>query len=228
MKRPGVITGLIREAECLDVFPADQRPTVACSGARSDQAALLAREMIVGGCQGLVSFGTAGGLTAALGPGAVVIAESVAAPDGRVFEISATWRGRALESLGDDTGVTVAVVAGADGVIATTDAKRALAEETSAVAVDMESHAAAAVAAEAGMPFLVVRVIADPLERPIPAWLPGRLTADGAPDYGAVIAGLARRPWDMPVLIGLARDNARALARLRRVASLLGPLFRLA
>ncbi|MFQ5766015.1 MAG: nucleoside phosphorylase, partial [Rhodospirillales bacterium] len=77
-------------------------------------------------------------------------------------------------------------------------------------------------------PFLVVRVIADPLERPIPVWLLGRLTADGAPNYGAVIAGLARRPWDMPVLIGLARDNARALARLRRVAGLLGPRFRLA
>ncbi|MFQ5764753.1 MAG: nucleoside phosphorylase, partial [Rhodospirillales bacterium] len=168
MKRPGVITGLIREAECLDVFPADQRPTVACSGARSDQAALLAREMIAKGCQGLVSFGTAGGLTAALGPGAVVIAESVAAPEGPVFETSATWRGRVLESLGDEAGVTMAAVAGADGVVATADAKRALARKTSAVAVDMESHAAATVAAESGVPFLVVRVIADPLERPIP------------------------------------------------------------
>lgn len=229
MTRPGVITGLIREAQCLDVFPADRRPTVASSGARSDQAAALAREMIAGGCQGLVSFGTAGGLEAALGPGGVVIADRVAGPDGRVFETDSAWRGRALESLGGDGGVpaTVATIAGADGVITTVGAKRALAQKTAAVACDMESHAAAAVAVEAGVLFLVVRVVADPLARAIPAWLPGRLTAAGAPDYGAVLAGLARRPWDVPVLIGLARDNARALARLRRVAGLLGPLFRL-
>ena len=74
MTRIGVITGLARESACLNVFPADRRPAVRCAAAKSARALTLARELAGEGCQGLLSFGTAGGLTAGQSPGGVIIA----------------------------------------------------------------------------------------------------------------------------------------------------------
>ena len=83
------------ESACLNVFPADSRPTVRCAGANSARANTIARELAQEGCQGLLSFGTAGGLTAGQPPGGVIIASMVSAPDGRVFETSKAWLERA-------------------------------------------------------------------------------------------------------------------------------------
>lgn len=229
MKRLGVITGLIREADCLGVIPADRRPLVRSSGARPARAYALSRELIGEGCQGLVSFGTAGGLKADLKPGTLVLADSVVRDDGKVFQASKPWLERmekAVTGAGPGTvTVTGAAIAGSDTVAADPEAKRALAAKTSAVAVDMESHAVARAAEEAGVPFLVVRVVADSLERTLPEWILGTVGESGGTRYGAVLWGLARHPWDLPALVGLAGDNAKAMAALRRVAGLSGPLF---
>ncbi len=229
MKRLGVITGLIREADCLSVIPADRRPLVRSSGARPARAYALSRELIGEGCQGLVSFGTAGGLKADLKPGTLVLAVSVVRDDGKVFQTSKPWLERmekAVAGPGAVTGtVTGTAIAGSDTVAANPEAKRALAAKTSAVAVDMESHAVARAAEEAGVPFLVVRVVADSLERTLPEWILGTVGESGGTRPGAVLSGLAQHPWDLPALVGLAVDNRKAMAALRRVAGLSDPLF---
>lgn len=225
MKRLGVITGLIREADCLGVIPADRRPLVRSSGARPARAYALSRELIGEGCQGLVSFGTAGGLKADLKPGTLVLADSVVRDDGKVFQASKPWLERMEKAVAGPGTVTGAAIAGSDTVAADPEAKRALAAKTSAVAVDMESHAVARAAEEAGVPFLVIRVIADSLERTLPEWILGTVGESGGTRPGAVLWGLARHPWDLPALVGLAGDNAKAMAALRRVAGLSGPLF---
>ncbi len=222
---PGVITGLAQEADCLDVFPAAGRPPVGIAAARPVKAAALAGEMISSGCKALLSFGIAGGLSVDLKAGDVVIASSVVGPQGQTFEASKPWLERVSEILGEEEGVTVAAIAGSDKVVATSEAKRALAEETGAPAVDMESHAVAAAAGDAGIPFLVIRAVADPAGRTIPAWLMGNISEAGTPRYGEIIAGLAMHPWDLPGLIQLKKDSDRALASLRRVAGRLGPSF---
>ncbi len=223
MGRPGVITGLAREADCLDVFPADQRPPVSIAAARPAKAAALAGEMIGNGCKALLSFGMAGGLSADLKAGDLVIASSVIASDGTVFETSGPWLEKVRSVIGGE-GVTAAI-AGSERVVATSEAKRALAEQTGAVAVDMESHVVARAAADGGVAFLVIRAVADPVDRALPAWVLGNISDDGRPRTGAILAGLALRPWGLPALIGLKGDSDRALASLRRVAGRLGPSF---
>ncbi len=229
MKRLGVITGLAQEADCLDVFPADERPFVGIAAARPAKAAALAVEMIGNGCKALLSFGMAGGLSADLKAGDMVLASSVIAPDGTVFETSGPWLAGARavmgEGGGEGEGITVAAIAGSDGVVATPAAKRELAKDTDAVAVDMESHAVARAAAAGGVAFLVIRAVADPLDRAVPAWLRGKISDGGRPRYGAILAGLALRPWGLPGLIGLKGDSGRALRSLRRAAGRLGPSF---
>ena len=111
----GVICGLTQEADCLGVFPADQRPSVRCSGARTQRAFDLARQLTAEGCRGLLSFGTAGGLTADLKPGAVVIPQSVAVDDGRVYETSEPWRDSVLRGLADAEAIDTRTMAGTGG-----------------------------------------------------------------------------------------------------------------
>ena len=108
----GVICGLTQEADCLGVFPADQRPSVRCSGARTQRAFDLARQLTAEGCRGLLSFGTAGGLTADLKPGAVVIPQSVAVDDSRVYETSEPWRDSVLRGLADAEAIDQAIELG--------------------------------------------------------------------------------------------------------------------
>ena len=225
MTRLGVITGLASEQACLDVFAADRRPRVRCAGADSARAGILARELIDQGCQALLSFGMAGGLTADLQPGRVIVASMVVAPGGRVLKTSRVWRDRVQSLLAGGDGVTVAGMAGAVSGVATPATKTDLGLATNAVAVDMESHDVAAVAKDAGVDFLIIRAIADPVERAIPGWLPGRISEQGTPHYGAILAGLAAHPWDLPNLARLKRDSDRALDALRGVTGRLGPLF---
>jgi adenosylhomocysteine nucleosidase len=87
----------------------------------------------------------------------------------------------------------------------------------------MESHIAAELAARHGLPFAVLRVIADPVERQLsPAALVG-MRPDGEIDIAAVITSLARNPTQLRALMGLAFDTRRAFAELLRCQDLLGP-----
>jgi len=227
LDRPGVIVGIGREAKVLSVFPAAQRPPVRCSGARSDRAYRLSKELIKDGCKGLVSFGTAGGLIPDLHPGALVIPENVIADDGQIFQTSGPWRERICQAVGEVLIPNTGSMAGSNHVVVTQDAKSALAEKKGAVAVDMESHAVGLAAKEAGVPFVVVRAVADPLSGPIPEWVLGNISENGDTRYGAILWGLFRNMGDFSAFIGLARNSAKAMSTLRCVAGLAGPLFRL-
>ena len=225
MNRLGVITGLATEADCLDVLPAAERPAVRCAGADVARAREAAGSLISEGCAGLLSFGMAGGLDAALDSGTVVIADAVVAPDGRRFATRAAWREGLRDAVGGAQAATIAQLSGSDRIVATVQAKRDLRVTTGAAAVDMESHGVAEVAAEAGVPFLALRAVADPGDRAVPAWVIGAVSRDGRVRSSLVTAGILAKPWMLWALIGLARENRKARAGLRRVALLAGPGF---
>lgn len=224
LKRIGIITGISREADCLAVHPADRRPLVRCSGASSVRARAHARDLIAKGCAALVSFGIAGGLRPGLAPGTVVVADRVIAPGGRAVETSRPWREGFVAACGAG-GVVVAAVAGAERVVGQVAEKRALAAETGAAVVDMESHEVALAATQAGVPVLVVRVVADTAARRLPGWVATCIAADGSRRWGAVAAGIIGHPGDFPALLALGRDSEKAFSALRGVALGAGPLF---
>ncbi|MBT3306638.1 MAG: purine phosphorylase [Alphaproteobacteria bacterium] len=225
MTRLGVITGLASEAACLEAFASDARPIVRCAGANSARAGVLAGELIEEGCDALLSFGTAGGLAMEQRPGAIVVASRIIAPDGQGIETSKTWRDGVVDVVGQGAGVTVGAMAGAAAGVATPTAKAELGQATGAIAVDMESHAIATVAEDAGVDFLVIRAIADPVEHAIPGWVLGNISEKGQPRIGPILAGLVMHPWDLPALMRLRRDSDLAHRSLSGVAGRLGPLF---
>jgi adenosylhomocysteine nucleosidase len=221
----GIITGLIGEAHTLAGLPVPDRPSIFCSGANSARALEGARTMVSNGCAGLLSFGMAGGLEPGLDPGAVVVPDAVIAPGGKLFKTDKAWRQSLRAALGPSMEVSAQPLVGSGTLVTSVAAKKSLYRDTDAVAVDMESHAVARAARDGGVPFLALRVIADPADRAVPEWIVGAISEGGRPRPGRILAGLLIRPWDVGVLIGLAGDSRKALTRLSRVALLAGPRF---
>ncbi len=218
----GVITGLKIEAAL--VKAGIGRDAVLCaSGLGPGPAAAAARRLLGEGARALASVGLAGGLAPGLAPGRVVIARQVLRPDGRSLEIDAAWRIRLLSRLSDSEPAMEGVVQGSDRPVLDTAAKAALHRSSGAHAVDMESHAVAAVADEAGVPFAAIRVIADPAQRAVPRIALAGLRADGGVDAAAVIKKAMAAPWLFPGLIRAALDSRRGLNALGRVLAALGP-----
>lgn len=222
----GIITGTRIEASCL---VADGAVRIACSGADAARARVLARRLLADGCAALLSAGTAGGLDEALAPGELVIAESVAAPDGARFATDERWRAALAGRLtAGGLNVRMAIIAGSDAALHEVADKRRLRQVTGAVCCDMESHAVAAIASAAGVPFVAVRAIADPAAHVLPRAALAASGPDGALRLGALLGALLVRPGEIGDMVGLALASRRALGSLRRVAALGGPLLALA
>ena len=213
--RLGIVTGLAGEARIARGTAA----RVLCAHGSPDRARSHAEALAGSGAAGLVSFGVAGGLDPALLPGTVVIATGIVTPGGAVLGVDADWAGRLAARLEPAIRVTRGPVAGAPGPVADDDARAALARSSGAAAVDMESHEVGLVAAQAGLPVLAVRAIADPAGRGLPA---SALAALGVGRARAFVE-ICRRPGDWPALARLAMDYRRALAALRAVVASGGP-----
>ncbi len=221
----GIVTGLADEADGLGLRDAAGAARVLCAGADSRRAEQAARRLLADGCAALISFGVAGGLDPALEPGTVIVAPSVIAPDGARFALDGDWRDRLIADLSGVVAVAARDVAGRDRPVVGVAEKRALHVTTGAGAVDMESHAVARSAAAAGARCLVLRAVADPSWRSLPAWLPSAVGEDGRTRPGRVVIGLARRPWSLAAVVRAGGDYRQALAALSRVALHAGPLF---
>ena len=221
MKRLGLITGMIDEAACLEGIAADVRPDVRCSGAVSANAFSHANELIAQGCDGLVSFGMAGGLSADLVPGDVVIASRVVT-DGDTWEADAAWADALAHKI---DAVHRGDVWGSDVAVTSAEQKSRLSTGSGTVIVDMESHSVARAAAQAGVKFIVVRVVADSHTHAIPTWVTGGIREDGSVNMPAMAIGTLTHPWHIPGLIRLAGDSGKAKESLRRVALLGGARF---
>jgi adenosylhomocysteine nucleosidase len=219
----GVVTGLAAEAAFL---PSSESLIVRCRGPGPDAARRAAEDALASGATALLSFGLAGGLDPAFAPGSLIVANAIVDSDGARIETDAAWRGRVAAALGP--AATIAALAASDRPIHTPAGKRWLFEATGAAAVDMESVAVARAAEAGGVPFLAVRVVADPAGRSVPPSALAGLRPDGTTGTFAVLRALAARPGDLVGLMVLAGDYRRARVRLRHVALRLAPGFGLA
>ncbi|HEY1609142.1 MAG TPA: phosphorylase, partial [Paraburkholderia sp.] len=182
--------------------------------ARADLLERALSDALARGASGVISFGTAGGLAPDLPPGTLIVADAVEGPFGRVMTDSA-WTTRIAAALAASPlaarvhvrrGVEAAVAAPVTGA----GAKDALFRSSGgALAVDMESHLAAAAAAAHGVPFAVVRAIVDPAWRSLPSAAMAGLRDDGSTAVLPVLRELARQPLQIGALLQVAAD-ARA------------------
>jgi adenosylhomocysteine nucleosidase len=216
----GVVTGSSVEARCLRGL----HVRIACSGGSAERARSEATRLVAEGAAALVSFGLGGGLAPERRPGDLLLPESVRSTGAAVWSVDPIWRERVHAGLiAGGLGPRAGAILGSERIVATKANKRELFEATGAQTVDMESHEVAAVAAAAGLPFLVIRALADPYDQVIPQVAREALRPDGRVRLQGLLGGLFREPGGAMALIRLTRQSARGLLCLRRAAPLAGP-----
>ncbi len=215
-----VVTGLKAEAR---IAAASGVRVFACGGNVGLQAHAI-KKAVFSGAAAIVSFGIAGALTAHLAAGDWVVATRVTSAD-RSIETDVEWLGRLAQRL---PGAALGDIATVAAPVLHPMNKRRLHLNTGAIAVDMESYQAAALAEELGVPFAAVRVIADPMHREIPPAARLGLQPDGTVAIAAVLHSLLRKPSQLPSLFRVSSDAMIAFSALFRGRRQLGPHFGLA
>jgi adenosylhomocysteine nucleosidase len=189
------------------------------SGPGAARAAAAAARAVDGGAALLVSWGLAGGLDATLAPGTVVVPRRVLKEGAAPLAVDARWHARLL-ALADEFTLEQRDLLTAPAALESAEAKRAAAAATHAVAVDMESAAIGVAAAEARLPFVVLRVVvdgaADALPRGAEQWIDEQGNRRLAPTLRAAVSMRQWRP-----LLKLAQRYRTASGVLDRLAQAL-------
>lgn len=211
-----VVSGLVFEAR----IATKVKGTKVCCGQAPGIAAMLAAALTPG-CCGILSFGVVGGLDPKLRAGSIVIPTDVISQTGR-YRADPIWSA-SLRQLFPDA-VSTAIFSG-DSVHVDADTKRQTFAASGAVATDTESHVAARLAHAKGLPFAVLRVVADPAHRSLPVSALAGVGADGRTRPSAVLRGLAKRPREVFEVAALAKDAWIARMALAKAQKQLGHGF---
>jgi adenosylhomocysteine nucleosidase len=209
--KPAAVTGLAAEAKVARRAGLTARPSGGIALQTTDIAEGLLRE----GADALISFGIAGALAPSLAPGGLLVPRAVMDDRGTRYAVDDAWRTQIVDTLRRaDMPVEGRDLLGASEAAASPARKAELYRITGAVAVDLESHLVAAVAARAGKPFIVLRAVSDSAKQALPDAAIHGLAPNGKPALGRVLLSVARDPLQIPALIRLASDTRRALDAL--------------
>ena len=162
----------------------------------------------------VVSAGACGALAPELAVGALVVPETVIAPDGRRFATAAI---AGLPRQG--------ALVSSERVLEDAAGKSRLWLASGALAVDMESATIVAWAAAHGLPAVVVRAVSDSAARGVPADLARVVQDDGRVRPLRAVSAVLARPRALADAMALRAGTAAAL---KTVAATLGRLARTA
>jgi adenosylhomocysteine nucleosidase len=224
VKEIGIVTAMRMEARCITRQPLafNQRislgrhASIWLCGMGEEAARQAAAGLKAGGAGALMSFGFAGALDSSLRPGDLVLPETVHA--GYSMPVDLGWRSRLRQMLPASLNVSGGMLVTSNQVLSSASAKLHLARITGARAVDMESGAVAEAAADAGLPFLAVRVISDAVEFSPPPALLDAIRPDGSADLARLLSLLLRGSVTLPTLLRLAAESRAACSTLSAVA----------
>jgi adenosylhomocysteine nucleosidase len=210
-----IVTGLLAEARIAS--PAAGR-LIAAGGSPVRLEAELARALS-DGADAVLSFGLAAGLIAGQAAGSLVIPDEIVSGGNR-YPTDPGWSGRMRDLLAD---ADPRPLAGVDAPLVRPADKAQLHQATGAVAADMESHLAAALARGAGRAFAALRVVSDPVGQSLPPAAVIAMKPDGGVNLAAVIASLLLHPGQLSELARVATGARAAMHVLGRCRSALGP-----
>ncbi len=191
----------------------------AVAGGGDHQRLAVMLEAAAATARGIISIGIAGGLAPGLPTGKWVVADAVLA-SGTKVPTDPAWTARLRARLPEAANGSLV---GVDRIVAGAADKADLHRATGALAVDMESHIVARVAARYCLPFAATRVICDPASRALPPAARVGMTDDGRVDLTAVLRSLLAQPSQLPSLILTGWDAERSFGALLRGCRRLGP-----
>jgi adenosylhomocysteine nucleosidase len=164
-----------------------------CVAGMGRQAAATATRLLIAGHRPriVVSAGFVGALDPNLRRGDLVV-PTVAITEGDARPIPLVPYGPVGGAAGESTATAIVTV---DRVVATAAAKADLAAATAARLVDMETHAVATAAHEAGLPCASVRVVSDTADENLPPEVASLAAPQSAARrLGRALGAIGRRP----------------------------------
>lgn len=190
------------------------------SGMGAEAAGTAALALVKAGATALMTFGVSGALDSGLPSGTLFCPQRILDELGGVYSADVPWRHQLQRRL-----VSAQLPMEPEGTLLSvsrplfTAAEKAVARHHyQAVAVDMESAAVAAVAAQFGLPFLALRAVVDEYDDAVPEGLLGSVDSWGRPQLTQLVWMLIRRPHILARLPGLASQMNKAVAALAAAA----------
>jgi len=239
----GIVAALPAEAKCLagwpdkyDVLDASSqipsrhtdKPLLFISGIGSEAARDGAVCLVGQGATALLSWGCAGALSSKLEPGDLLLPEIILAEEGQLFHTHEIWRKRLTEQLTDTLKWHKDMLVESSRMVSGHEDKQSLASTSGAIAVDMESAAIGRVASQAGIPFMVIRAVADTVDEKLPSCISEAMSDRGQIQMRRLFPSLILQPVLWPKLIRLGRHFHAATRILKFVSQQSGPLFHIA
>jgi adenosylhomocysteine nucleosidase len=220
-----IVVALAVERACVDpaIGGSIRDVVVVQSGPGPIRAADAARDAVARGATAIVSFGLAGALVPELKPGTIVLPERVLTEDSTAVVVAVDWREALRDLLAADFALADGTLLSTAGVIGGPREKSSAAHAHGASACDMESAAIGAVATNAGVPFVALRVVADAVADRLPNGVAEWVDAEGNSRIGPLLAALAKPEQWRPICV-LVRRFAAARRVLSRLAAHLAPV----
>jgi adenosylhomocysteine nucleosidase len=228
LKRIGIISPLLPEAACLIARPPRPGALVSINphisllicGMGAERAANAAQEMVYSGIELLISWGTAGALSANLQAGDLLVPEAVVTRENRRYQADKEIRSKILARLGDcPCDIYLGALADTPRVLTDRGEKEALHTRFKALGVDMETAAIARIAEQHAIPFIAIRAIADSVSTIIPDVVIKTTNVYGEARLIQLIAGLIKNPRQIPQLNELAAGFRAAAKTLKWIGS---------
>ena len=163
----------------------------------------------------ILSFGMAGALDHRLQIGDWVVGDAIVG--GADAPCDPYWRDRLAAVLRATVGSVFA-----DGrMIVDAGEKARLVNACGAVAVDMESHVAAAVARDRGLPLAIARCVSDRADQPLPPAFAVAMRPGGSLAVGAMLRSILAQPAQVGAVVRTGVGFARAMKSLERGARIM-------
>ena len=208
--------------------PISDRILVSLSGVGPKNAARATKQLITHGAERIISWGCAAALDANLRPGDLTLANQLIAENGDTLSVPADWLEVTREALADSIEIHTGWLVESSNIITSSQQKIALRDQTHGYALDMESFACADIARQAALPFLAIRVIADPVDMDLPEAVIRAIDKNGKLVLSKLLRFLLTHPAQIPVLIRLGTHFLAATSKLKLVAGHLDAIVSLA
>ncbi len=208
---------LIKGGSCL----ISNNVLVIYSGTGPINASSATEHLISQGATKIISWGCAAALSETLKPGDLMLAneliateESIAVP----LKTNTNWHLHTKELLSPFVKVHSGCLVESKTIVSSSQHKKQIHLNTNAMALDMESIAIAKVANQHSLPFIVIRVIADPVKMNLPLAISNSLNEQGEVSLSKLLLYLANHPAELPGLIRLGLHFKAATKTLKIIA----------
>ena len=231
VKSAGVVFALALEARTMgghdgahgEPFPLPGSHWGVIAGMGAEQARRATRRLLSQRVTHLMSWGLCGALEPGHDAGTIVIPDTLWVRGDETHAVDEVWRGVVESRLSGRVPLLRGRLAHSDQPLVSARDKAALRTSSGAGAVDMESAAIAAVAREAGVPFMVLRAVADTAGQDLPPAVVSAVAPGGGLRPWAVLKALLLAPGQIKGLCRLAGQTRRGVGQLRYAAGILRP-----